>query len=455
MQTLATYVLEFTDSTPDKVLSAKKLSSSQMILWLQSKGARLPLSSDGNFTSKTGDNIGNYKHSILGDEIVSLEELTLEETTRNGQKFITYIAQICLPTQFIVYVSLSATSTQTIISPVATDPRCPKIVRELIRLDIEWTIAGNKIHKNNATNVSGSDAGARLADWIQSKDRAIPLLVISKYDGEPIWPDISSNLSYDLVGLSEVISIDEDASFALTDKLGKRYSCYNGAIRLYWPVGKYASENVPAPSFVWTVTKLISADTEANNENRFRGMIRRKIMSVAALSIVPPKEIREIQSGEAIKRIKRLEENSGTVAEFIKIAEDYANDNTVLRNEIGRLQSDLSIITNRAENAEAIVASIHVRQAENPDDFESDDSEIDEENIPPSKGETRFYKKIHSKPAYDVLVKIQDCGHNAWQNSAGADKAKKGIEKHEGTNEWKSVQHCAKCTGGGVWKVRW
>jgi len=50
---------------------------------------------------------------------------------------------------------------------------------------------------------------------------------------------------------------------------------------------------------------------------------------------------------------------------------------------------------------------------------------------------------------------VGDCGHNSWQGANKADKAKKGIAKLEGTEAWRLVQHCGKCTGGGFWRVEW
>ena len=74
---------------------------------------------------------------------------------------------------------------------------------------------------------------------------------------------------------------------------------------------------------------------------------------------------------------------------------------------------------------------------------------------PPVKGYTRYYKKIGETRKYDVLVRVKDCGHRAWQRGNRGDKAKKGIARLEGTGEWACLWHCGRCTGGGRWRVRW
>jgi hypothetical protein len=80
----------------------------------------------------------------------------------------------------------------------------------------------------------------------------------------------------------------------------------------------------------------------------------------------------------------------------------------------------------------------------------------EQEVAEPQPEELRFYKKVHSAPTHDLMGRVGDCGHTSWQNAHGADKARKGIAKLEGgRTDWKKIQHCGSCTGGGVWRVRW
>ena len=90
-----------------------------------------------------------------------------------------------------------------------------------------------------------------------------------------------------------------------------------------------------------------------------------------------------------------------------------------------------------------------------PDEFVPDSGIGEAETEPPRPGEIRFYKKTYATPSHDVLVHYKDCKHNRWEGAHSADKAKKGIAKLEGRDNWQNIWHCAACTGGGVWKVRW
>lgn len=54
------------------------------------------------------------------------------------------------------------------------------------------------------------------------------------------------------------------------------------------------------------------------------------------------------------------------------------------------------------------------------------------------------------------MERVNDCGHNAWQGANSADKAKKGIAHFENDRkDWKTIQHCGTCQGGGMWRVKW
>ena len=89
-------------------------------------------------------------------------------------------------------------------------------------------------------------------------------------------------------------------------------------------------------------------------------------------------------------------------------------------------------------------------------DFGEGDPLADGRNPPPKAGEIRFYKKRFSTQGHDIMRRVGDCGCNNWEGSHSADKARKGIAKLENNrDDWRTMQHCASCTGGGMWRVKW
>lgn len=311
--------------------------------------------------------------------------------------------------------------------------------------------------------VNGFEDGEGLAADIAHHERSIPVVVVSVDRGQLVLPQLDEKLAYDLAGLANVVRVDEDASWALTDILGAPMSCYWGAVRLYWPrVG--GSERGFHP--LWTAERLRSMGDAIMTRERFRKQIRGLVFPAAALSIVRPREVDEIRDAADRAATTALRMQASSLEEFKFLADSFAVDAEKYRAERNEART-------RVEELELRVADLDMQVAKLEADRQglqahlSAKSQAQAEDIPPvaeaeqpsaapSAGEVRFYKKVYATKGHDVLVRVQDCGCNNWTSAHAADKAKKGIAKLEGNrNDWKTLQHCASCTGGGMWKVRW
>lgn len=295
--------------------------------------------------------------------------------------------------------------------------------------------------------VDDDDTIDSLIDEITSESRVRPIVVVSQNEGEFIWPRLPNDLAYDLAGLAKVFTVDDDASWDLTEELGKLNSCYLGAVRLYWPARK-SNGDLQFPGTVWTASTLLSMDHDTKGLTRFRSIVRRTVMSVAAMTVDPPNSIRVIQNFHARQRLQELEAKANSNTEELELARLYIEENEELKNEIAQLKANISSLNARAEVAEYALEQVKGKE-------HSDTNQSETEDDSPQPGEIRYYKKTHSKPSYDVLVRVSDCGHSSWQSSAKADKARKGLERLEGRGDWQSLHHCGSCTGGGLWRVRW
>ena len=171
---------------------------------------------------------------------------------------------------------------------------------------------------------------------------------------------------------------------------------------------------------------------------------------------------RDAQRGALDEIRKRLQDGR----EFAELAETYAREKDELQAELDeareqheRARGELE--DTRAELANAAVQLAFLRaersrvEGDGEDDEASAEAEGGERGSAPEPGSVVFYKKIHGAPRHDVMVRRGDCGHGRWQSAHKADKAKKGIERLEGSRGWKSLWHCGVCEGGGVWKVQW
>lgn len=439
MRTLAKYSFSAEALSAEDVSSLGQQVTGLIEAWLKRKGATLPLGNGGPFRSKTRANDeGNFvlqKYELNGDQ---LTDLRLEEFTNSEHIFETTVTTLAGSDRFDVFVELASESTGSTLAPLVVHAKCPQIVRDLIQSSDRWTFQGQQVPRG-ITRTAGEVDGLALADYIKSDSRVHPIIVVSELDSEELLPDLSEKLSYDLQGLAHVHFIDDDASWALSSKLGKINSCYLGAVRLYWPIAP-GSEKLY--SSVWTASKLLPADESQDQQalEKLATQLRQRILGTSSEALSEPSAISRFRSNRDKKRNDELAEkgvSSAQLDELLASKRDLETKLADAKATISRLYGQLQEATHR----EATESPAERPKAGAPDK--------------PKPGEVRFYKKTYSKSNYDVLVPVPDCGHTSWQNSAKADKAKKGIIRLEGSDEWSQVQHCGSCTGGGVWRVKW
>ncbi|WP_157596457.1 hypothetical protein [Plesiocystis pacifica] len=439
MQKVAAYRLEH-NITDDDARSAEIDEIIGLLRkWLVEKRADDPSANEGEFRSERDDSSGRFEWQQSEYERRSWRMLRLSEELAQGRQFETSISVTDTGRSVVVYTTLASGLISSAVTPVRTEARCPRPIRGILDLHTSWYHGTTRIQGLRRTE--GHEAGRQLADEIRSSSRTLPLIVISEDDGEQFLPKLDKKLSRSLLGLANVTVIDEGASWGLTDVLGKGRSCYWGAIRIYWP--RY-DENRHQ---IWRVRRLL--DSGATTE-RFEAQIRSHVMRVSALSAVRPKDIDQIRRGSDRARMQHVQEQLKSREEWEAYAEMYASDNTKLLQKNERLEEENSRLRDELQNAQALLGALPEHDEEILPD------RADEEEDPgPTKGEIRYYKKIGSSRKMDKMVETSACGHSAWQSAHKADKAKKGIERYVGRRDWKSVQHCGSCTGGGMWKVQW
>src|SRR5690606_23407291 len=112
----------------------------QVDAWLKEKGASAPAADMGRFPSLTQGADGTYRRRRYRGDKSILEEIRLEEPSRDGQKFTTAIYVAASSTRVTVYATLDVVNLESVVAPARTDPRCPAIVRKLLGLIPNWEL---------------------------------------------------------------------------------------------------------------------------------------------------------------------------------------------------------------------------------------------------------------------------------------------------------------------------
>ena len=461
MQRVVAYRLERTDlqDDPERRAAAFAAVVGELERWLDRKGADDSTSSRGTFTSLSNGAPGSFRWEREAANGVEFASVTLEEDADRGQRMQTSISVADYDGTVTVYSALSSgsgRSTVSLSSPLL--PYCPKVIRGILKLTSEWRHGPTRIE--GLREARGAEMGAVVADQIRLATRTLPIVLISEDDGELLLGGLDSSLTKDLAGLASVWRVDEYAAWELTKQLGPAWACYYGAIRIFWP--HFQADQPPPLHRRWAPHQLLEGPDDRGAANRIRTRLRSLVFRAAATNVLRPTAIDEARRSCQAARMHDLRAKLKTAGggEYAELAEQYAKHNDALRereqellDEASQLREELAGLSTDLENARAQL-EYAPRPERKSDGDDRGDGEPDD-NTGPAEGEIRFYKKHYSDPKRDHMLRVADCGHDKWEGAHSADKAKKGIIKLEQRSEFQALWHCARCEGGGVWKVKW
>lgn len=441
MQSLAAYSFEANVADADDRLRAIDAAVDE---WLTQKGVVDPRAADGDFKSKTGDGTGQFARRETRSSIGTAREVELIETASTGEMFTTAFQVALIRGTVSVFATLSATPGHSLVAPIKLYPRCPGIIRTLIERFDDWRFAGQEVPVGrpfDATNAAGVRALSRA---LRDKNRKLPLVVISMDEDEQVWPDLHEKAAEQLIGLADVAYVDAESSWLLTDELGTPNSCFLGAVRLYWPSQR---SDGSYEGVTWIAARLAPFGQGDAGRNRFLATLRRTVMGTAALTMVQPSGLREIQSVATKERLNAMEVG----------ARDRELDAIVAENASLSADLEAAKLTISSLQWKLAAASYAQRDGAQKDEGEEEPPFDDAASSSPAPGETRYYKKIGSGGGVDTLVVTGPCQHKPshWKPAFKGDQAEKGLLKLEGRNDWQSIAHCSACTGGGRWRVHW
>ena len=131
-------------------------------------------------------------------------------------------------------VTVRLSSVKFIVRPMRFILGRPGIVWEtLTRYDC--SVGGQRIPVNHQV-LRPVEVGDFVEHDLFAEERALPVIVVSPviWTGAPaVQPDV---LQKALAGFARVMLLaDRWAAFKLTDKVGKELTCFDGAVRVYWP----------------------------------------------------------------------------------------------------------------------------------------------------------------------------------------------------------------------------
>jgi hypothetical protein len=270
----------------------------------------------------------------LGEE--SFEEVLLEEIS-NIQRFLTRICVGARPGHLRLFLELRAGGNSALVAPMRLDVRCPQILRTFLERR-SWS-AGHTPLRTTPVQWRGADAAKRLLAVIGHADRNLPVVVLSQRDGRTLEPLLATELARDVSGLALVAEVDEAASWAMTRLRGQEWSCFNGAIRVYWPLhGKW---DYPSRQPVWTWDRLVAqTGSEEGAASRIRDQLRRRLLELSTYTFDEPSTFISLRARAARARFEALEAAAAETGSYRELAEQYFEESAQLTKTVGELRED-------------------------------------------------------------------------------------------------------------------
>jgi hypothetical protein len=234
------------------------------------------------------------------------------------------------------------------IAPADVTLRAPRFVREIIASGPAWTTGrtGERVFAH-AFPVDVDDV-PELEELMVAPERRLPIIVVSEFHGETLAGDLHERLSQDLCGLAHTVRLSNEASWVLTRSRGKEWSCYNGAVRLFWPFRFNSADFRVHP--LWTSDQILArGDDEVQARERFRGMIARRILEASTFAADDP-TFRGFETAKARRVTERAEAAAASDEGLMrKLADAYAAENDALRAQVADQEKELELLRDNVQ----------------------------------------------------------------------------------------------------------
>lgn len=275
--------------------------------WLKSKGEIGESDNEWHkFNFNYGEGLeGHFKEDHFSSSIGTLKSYKLLE--HKGTFDLQTTIEITLPKEG----KISCNILNEIENKVSGAPnrfiiRRPKLIKDI--LDAFHEKIDDVPYK--PLDFKGDEGLSDYLGYFLSETRKYPLVVISTDSNNTELSELLlEKLAYDLTATAFVCRIDEDISKKISERGGATWSCYNGAIRVFWSSVKKNDNPFHHP--LWTSDKILRrGDDNESISGSVSSMLRKQlIMDLSPYSVVSNTtslQIRESSRDEAFEERIRL-----------------------------------------------------------------------------------------------------------------------------------------------------
>lgn len=240
--------------------------------------------------------------------------------------------------------------------------RSPRFVREVIKVGLPWRSgSGGERVFAQAFDVQRDEIDD-LQALIASEQRRLPLVLVSEFHGQTLAGDLHEQIASDVCGLAHTVRLNNDAAWELTNRLGKEWSCYNGAVRLFWPF-KFNRDNFRTHP-LWTLDRITSRTNDPiEARDSFRNMLSRRLIE-ASTYVADEPAFAAFEETKFQHEVDEARRNSVAGGDFVALADSYAKENDALRKRVTEQEAQISTLQSNVESLTIALRSVPAEESD-------------------------------------------------------------------------------------------
>lgn len=194
-----------------------------------------------------------------------------------------------------------------------------------------------------------------ILGWLAHPERSMPVVVLSEFEGEILHPapHWQVRVVERLFGMALVIRMNANLSWAITQQKGKQWSCYHGAVRIYWPKLDFASD--PFRHDLMIAEDILSRFGTNDRKvaaDRLLEYLYARFSRISTYSVRCPSVFPDLRRASSQERITDLRKQVTAKRDATKVTASLKSQNNELQDRLTRSQELVGLLTEETERLE-------------------------------------------------------------------------------------------------------
>lgn len=226
----------------------------------------------------------------------------------------TRLAMLRSPSGLALSLEVAVTGLSFQVAPANIKLGSPRLARDVTRLP---SVRLGGLPYNATAELLSAEAVDILGNDLADPARPHPIVLVSRRTHDDIPLVDAQQLAESLSGVAKVYELaDKWSAFRLTEILGKALSCYEGAVRIYWP--RFSLQADPFMHPLWMPWQLASD----GSADRSMLQVARSVFDAASFRHVEPHEMQALRRAAERDARQAMRTSAKDSADTDKLLED-------------------------------------------------------------------------------------------------------------------------------------